>query len=177
MDLFNSANFIAALVTIATGVVVVLVWSGARWRKRAAGKAPPPPRRDLELIPIHYELYVATGSVPTATVRLRAVNYLSKPVELTHIRVSYLNVSSAPTIRDIPCVHRYVVPPKNSQEIFCERELHESQAAQFRSLRNNRNPQGGVHMEARGRVGGKEVAFDHVQTQVICGHIEGIPET
>lgn len=151
------------------------VAAGVRyWLKRRTGKAKYV-RLQLEVVAIRFDAYVAQGSVGVITITLQAMNYTDKIMALSDVAIEHLGLGGGPTLRGIPIVGDYEIPPCNSREVYCRRDLQDSESAQIRGVaRRDVIRQGSAAIVARATVGRRRVQF-RSPAVVVHGTIEGLP--
>lgn len=172
MDLL-AVESVAAVVTIATGVVAGAF--GLRRLAAARGADREPDPLDFELVPIRFEANVSSGAVPHVVVVLRVVNYRRKSLTLVEARVRYLQLAMIGNIDDIRAQDEYVVSPHSSREVYCRRKLHEVEAARIVSAGQEVSRSCSATISGRARVGGKEYRYEPINALQVVGRIEGLP--
>jgi hypothetical protein len=162
----------ASVVTVVGGIAAAL-----RWRRTKRQTKPPLYPQEFELFPIRFEVSVGPGNVPTVVVTLRAVNYLRRPLTLTSVRIPYLQISGMPTLSDVESPDDYDVPKQSSREVYCRRNLQDSEAEQFRSMSTNPSDQGGATLIARGFWGKgifrRDLRYQTGANYVVFGTVRG----
>jgi hypothetical protein len=115
--------------TILTGLGLMLKYGPAsihRWKTRVRQPV-------CQFIPLQAVCNVTTGYPGEVEVRLRLVNYSTRPLLLRDTRIIYLDFSSGPSIREIISHDIFRVPRRNSVEIVLRRALTAAESDGLRS--------------------------------------------
>ena len=171
------------LLVLAAAASVVTVVKGAAglraWLRERAASNPRPRPQEFELIPIRFEVSVGPGNVPSIVVTLKAINYLRRSLSLNTIRVRYLHIGSAPILSEIGSLDDYDIPGQCSREVYCRRNLQDSEAEPFRSGTADPGDQGSAMLSARGvwskGLRRRELRYEPGVNWVIFGVVKGLP--
>jgi hypothetical protein len=130
--------------------------------------------QDFEVVPVEFEIDLA-ARVPRIELTSRAVNHLRKTLELESMRAS-LSVADFPRFDHLALIVEVEIPRGNSREVYCGRNLVESEIQVLREACGGPGPhRASVQLVARGWAGSKRVKTRLVSVAV-TGWVRGLQD-
>lgn len=108
--------------------------------------------------------------IPHVEVHFYAINYLSRPLTLSQVNVSSLQIGGTPSLDRIPLVHDDInLPARSSRIVICRRQLtpHEIAALPSPQWREN----GSISLTAKARYKQREYRYGPVSSLATDGWI------
>ena len=129
--------------------------------------------RELEVYPISFDVNLGS-QVPQVEVNLRAINHLAKPLVLESVRLT-IHISCMRGFERLELVMEVEIPPRNSSEIWCRRELVDSEIRLLRESLTTVGPHyGSVQFVAIGRARRRQIRLAVWQGIGVRGWVAGV---
>lgn len=140
-----------------------------------AGALPSQPPKPLpyELLPISFEI-VCNTEIPWIGMYLYAVNHQSKELVLQPFDVTSFHLSGGPSLGKISLEHEYCIPPKQSNSVFCRRDLLDAEVRAIKRARRENPINATFSVTAHALAGRKSLSYKNPSLSA-SGWISGVP--